>query len=188
MNTSYRGFIISAFRFASKIATDNFGKVSGITKAEDNNQVVTETDLEISNFLINEIRKTYPTHNIIDEEIGVIDNNSEYTWVIDPIDGTSNFAKGVPLFGIMIGLLKKDTPIAGGIALPAFSEICIAEKGKGAYCNNEKITISSEDNLLFTLLAYGIKRTQILQKRSAIYWLRLFSISKIYAQVIALMI
>jgi myo-inositol-1(or 4)-monophosphatase len=110
----------------------------------------------VGNFLIKRIAQVYPKYNVIDEEAGVIDKKSKYTWVIDPIDGTSNFARGVPLYGIMIGLLDGDMPVAGGIALPAFSEICVAEKGKGAWCNSKRLTVNNESNLLSTLIAYGI--------------------------------
>jgi myo-inositol-1(or 4)-monophosphatase len=112
--------------------------------------------LKIGKMLINEIQIKFPEHNVIDEEAGIINKGSLFTWVIDPIDGTSNFAQGIPLYGIMIGLLKEGEPIAGGLALPSFSEIYVAEKGKGAYCNKEKIIVSSEANLWNSLVAYGI--------------------------------
>lgn len=140
----------------SDIARNSFGKVAGTTKGGDNNQVLTETDLEIGKTLIEKIQKEYPEHNIIDEEAGVIDNKSDFTWVIDPIDGTSNFANGIPLYGIMLGLLKDNEPVAGGLALPNFSEIYIANKGNGAYCNGEKISVTRENNLKNSLVAYGI--------------------------------
>lgn len=153
----YSKFIAQTLEEASIIANRNFGKVSVVsTKKGDNNQVLTQTDLEVGNLIVGKIKEAYPNHNIIDEEAGVIDKSSEYTWVVDPIDGTSNFANGVPLYGIMIGLLKSGVPIAGGIALPAFKEICSAEKGKGAFCNGEKIQVTKEKNLLSTLVAYGI--------------------------------
>lgn len=63
----------------------------------------------------------------------MIDKDSQYTWVIDPIDGTSNFANGVPTYGVMLGLLDKSNPIAGGIALPFFKEICTAQKDQGTF-------------------------------------------------------
>src|SRR5438105_2458127 len=101
-------FIEKNLQEASEIANKSFGKVTGTIKGEDANQVLTETDLAIGKLLIEKIKRIYPTYNIIDEEAGVIDNHSEYTWVIDPIDGTSNFASGSPLYGIMIGLLQND--------------------------------------------------------------------------------
>lgn len=152
----YQNFIANASEEVSVIARDNFGKVSGVVKEGDNNQVLTETDLQIGKAIIDRIKIEFPEHNIIDEEAGVIDNKSNFTWVIDPIDGTSNFANGIPLYGIMLGLLKDNEPIAGGLALPSFSEIYVAEKGKGSYCNGEKISISKETDLRNSLVAYGI--------------------------------
>lgn len=153
----YSKFIAQTLQKASQKANRNFGKVSVVsTKEGDNNQVLTQTDLEVGNLIVGKIKKTYPDHNIIDEEAGVIDNSSEYTWVVDPIDGTSNFANGVPLYGIMIGLLKGGKPIAGGIALPAFNEIYLAEKDKGAFCNGEKLHVTHETKLLSALVAYGL--------------------------------
>lgn len=152
----YQKFIEESLQKASQIASSNFGKVAGVVKAGDSNQVLTETDVEIGRLLIGFIQKEFPEHNIIDEEAGVIDKNSEYTWVIDPIDGTSNFAKGIPNYGIMMGLLKNDVPIAGSISLPFFHEICVAEKGEGTFCNKEKLLVTKETNLLSALVAYQI--------------------------------
>ncbi len=150
----YQSFLEGILKEASDIAREKFGKVSGTTKPEDNNQVLTDADLAIGRHIISRIDSVYPQHNIIDEEAGVIDRQSELTWVIDPIDGTSNFAQGIPLYGIMIGLLDKDVPIAGGIALPFSQGIYTAEKGQGAYCNGERIHATEETNLLSVLVAY----------------------------------
>ena len=153
---TYQKFLTDVLQVASDIANKHYGKVSSTTKTEDNNQVLTQADIEIGKFLIEEVQKSYPNYNVIDEETGIIDKKSDYTWVIDPIDGTSNFANGIPTYGIMIGLLNKDLPISGGIALPFFSEIAVAEKGEGAFCNDEKLNVTSEENLLKELIAYGI--------------------------------
>lgn len=152
----YKSFILEVLDEVSEIARSSFGKVSGTTKPEDNNQVLTETDIQIGNAIVDAIRAKYPEHNIIDEEAGVIDNSSKYTWVVDPIDGTSNFANGVPTYGIMIGLLEDATPIAGGMALPSFSQIYVATKGGGAFCNGSPVHVTNEQDLLKTLVAYGI--------------------------------
>jgi len=149
-------FLKNCLEEAAKIANENFGKVSGTIKESDNNQVLTETDLAIGKFLVNKVKETYPDYNIIDEEAGVVDNGSDFTWVIDPIDGTSNFANGVPTYGIMMGLLEKETPIAGGIALPFFNQIAIAEKGKGTFINGERVFVTEEKHLINTLVSYGI--------------------------------
>ena len=149
-------FIDAVLNDASVVANRSFGKVSGTVKPEDNNQVLTETDIEIGNLIVSRVKADYPEWNIIDEEAGVIDNGSEYTWVVDPIDGTSNFANGVHTYGILLGLLKDGTPVAGGIALPYFNEVYVAEKGKGAFCNGQPVTVSEEPRLLNSLVAYGI--------------------------------
>lgn len=149
-------FLQSLLEYTSEIARQNFGKVLGYNKSSDNNQVLTETDLEIGKYIVDAITTQFPDHNIIDEEAGVIDRGSTYTWVVDPIDGTSNFANGAPTYGTMIGLLEEATPIAGGLSLPSFHEIFLAEKGQGATCNGVKLSVSKEEHLLKTLVAYGI--------------------------------
>ncbi len=152
----YAGFVKSILEESSSIASGYFGKVSAEVKEGDNNQVLTDADLAIGNFILRQISKTFPEHNIIDEEKGIIDNDSRYTWVVDPIDGTSNFASGSPLYGTLLGLLDNDQPIVGGASLPSFGEIYVAESGGGSFCNGEKISVSTEKNLLNSLVAYGI--------------------------------
>lgn len=152
----YQKFIEESLKKASIISSSNFNKVSGVSKGDDNNQVLTQTDIEVGKLLVSLFQKEFPEYNIIDEEAGVIDKGSEFTWVIDPIDGTSNYAAGVPNYGTMIGLLKNDIPIAGGISLPFYGEITVAEKGEGAFCNGEKLSVTKENNLLSTLVAYQI--------------------------------
>lgn len=152
----YLGFISEQLRAASKLAQEKYGHVTSTTKETDNNQVLTEADLAIGELLVEKVQATYPDHNVIDEEAGVIDNKSDYTWVIDPIDGTSNFANALPTYGVMIGLLEGDQAIAGGIALPAFKQMYVGEKDQGAFRNGLDITVSEETKLLSSLVAYGI--------------------------------
>lgn len=151
---NYSEFIYDVLSQASFLANNYFGKVSGVTKKDDNNQVLTQADLEIGKFLGNKVIEIFPQYNVIDEEAGVIDQGADLTWVIDPIDGTSNFANGIPTYGIYIGLLQKNTPIAGGVALPSFQKIYTAEKGAGCFCNKLLVTVSSEKNLAQSLVAY----------------------------------
>jgi len=152
----YADFLSDILTQTSKLSVDQFGKVSGTTKTGDNNQVLTETDLEIGRTVIAAISRRYPDHNIIDEEAGVIDHGSQFTWVVDPIDGTSNFANGIPTYGIMVGLLDGSTPVAGGLALPSFNEIYVAEKGQGTTCNGKMVRVTDKKELLSCLVAYGI--------------------------------
>lgn len=152
----YQPFLKQTLQKASGIALDNFGKVSGVAKSHDNNQVLTVTDVAVGKLIVSEIQEAYPNHNVVDEEAGVIDNNSPFTWVVDSIDGTSNYAAGLPFYGVMIGLLKGSVPIVGGVELPFFTETFIAEKDKGSFCNGKKLTVTKETNLLSTLVMYPI--------------------------------
>jgi myo-inositol-1(or 4)-monophosphatase len=152
----YRTFLIEQLKLAAETANKYFGKVSGSVKPDDVNQVLTEADIQIGKQLVAAVQKAYPDHNVIDEEAGVVDKASKYTWVIDPIDGTSNFAAGTPDYGIMIGLLEGSTPIAGGIIAPAHNRLYVAIKGEGATCNGAPIHVTKAAKLINTLISYGI--------------------------------
>lgn len=156
INMDFLQFIKNNLDKASGIAMNNFGKVSSTVKGGDTNAVLTKTDLEIGELIIKNIRDNFPEHNIINEETGVVDKKSSFTWVIDPIDGTSNFAAGLPFFGVMLALMKDEQPLFSGISLPYFKEVYLAEKTKGAFCNGEKVEVTKEDNLLKVLVGYGI--------------------------------
>jgi len=152
----YHDFVNKSLQEAAAIAKINYGKVKSIAKGIDGNQILTQTDLDIGRLLIDRVKNKYPSHNIIDEETGVFNRNSDYTWVIDPIDGTSNYANGLPMYGIMIGLLQQNIPIIGGVILPAFNELYYAEKDGGAFCNDTKITVTTETDLRKLLIVYMI--------------------------------
>jgi myo-inositol-1(or 4)-monophosphatase len=152
----YQTFIENILDQSSEIALEHFGSVKGWAKDGDKQTVLTDADLAIGRYIINAISKEYSQHNVIDEEAGVIDRQSEFTWVVDPIDGTSNFAAGSPLYGIMIGLLENDMPVAGGFALPSLGEIYVAVKGRGANLNGKPIHVSKSTHLGEVLLAFGL--------------------------------
>ncbi len=153
---NFSTFLRESMEEASALAVQYFGKVTGTVKPGDNNQVLTDADIAVGKLLVQRSREAFPQANIIDEEAGIIDNGSEYTIVIDPIDGTSNFANGLPFFGIFLGVLSGAQPIAGAIALPALGHIYLAEKGKGATRNGQAIRVSSTEELKNALVAYGV--------------------------------
>lgn len=167
----YTDFLTQTLQGAAKIAADMFGKTTN--KKKNDTSIVTEADLKIGKYIISEIEKQYPTYNIIDEETGVIDRHSEYTWTLDPIDGTINFADGIPFYGVMIGLLKSDKPYAGAYILPYFQEIYIAEKGEGAYLNGKKLQIHDRKDFSMISVNFGIARfgTSIAALRQQARWL-----------------
>jgi myo-inositol-1(or 4)-monophosphatase len=149
-------FVSSLLDQASAVALQSWGKVKATVKPGDRNQVLTATDLEVGHLLTQRIGSAFPAHNILDEELGAIDHGSDWTWVTDPIDGTSNFAEGLPHFGIQVALLRNDQPVLGGIALPAFGQIALASLGRGAKLDGVNMHASTETDLSNVLVAYGI--------------------------------
>lgn len=107
----------------------------------------TQADLDAEKKIIEIIKKSFPSHNIIAEESGIEDRGSEYSWAIDPVDGTIPFADGLPFFGVSIGLLKNMKPYLGVINMVAHNELFWAEEGKGAFKNGKKISVSKESKL-----------------------------------------
>lgn len=156
MSALYHKFIQNTLGSSSELAKKYFGHVSSRTKSDDPHQVLTDADIAIGSMIINKIHYSFPFDNIIDEEAGVINQGSQVTWIIDPIDGTSNFAAGLPTYGIMLGVLQNHIPHAGGIFLPAFDTFYYAQKGKGATKNNVPISVSPEKNLERHLVAIGL--------------------------------
>jgi myo-inositol-1(or 4)-monophosphatase len=137
---------IAAAKQASIIAMERFGNVQHvINKDKVRKEFVTDVDLQIEGEIITVIRDEYPDHSILTEEQGALDQNSEYRWIVDPLDGTHNYARKLPIFGVSIALEYKNKVVLGVISLPYFNEIYRAERGKGAYLNNEKISVSGVD-------------------------------------------
>jgi myo-inositol-1(or 4)-monophosphatase len=114
-----KDLLISSLKISGEILLGYFDKPIFENKKESQSNIVTEADLESERTILRLIREKYPQHNIISEEYGFINNNSDYTWIIDPLDGTSNFTSGIPWFGILISLFNGNTPVMGGANLPA---------------------------------------------------------------------
>jgi len=121
--------------------------------------ILTEADTESEKLILDKIKKNFPSHNIISEEVGTIDKKSEYTWIIDPLDGTIFFSKGIPLYSVAIGLKYKEDMILGVVYSPITKELFFAEKGKGAFLNDKKINVSSIDSLSKSFITIDYKPT-----------------------------
>lgn len=117
--------------------------------------LVTEVDKKSEAKIIDIIKAEYPEHNILSEEIGALETNSEFKWVIDPIDGTINYAHKIPICCVSIAVEKAGEIIYGLIYNPIAGEMFYAEKGKGAFYNDDKISVSKENNLKKSLLVTG---------------------------------
>ena len=141
-------FIQKIAKAAGKAVLKRFGK-DGVaySKSEYAYDVVTNADLLSEKIMISAIRKAYPKHGILSEESGEINKGADYRWIIDPIDGTMNFAASVPLFGIMVCLTHKDKVILSAIYLPITDELFFAKAGKGAYRNGKRIHCSNMKSL-----------------------------------------
>lgn len=116
-------------------------------KNNDASNLVTEVDLLSEKNIISVLKKHFPKHNIISEEAGRENNGSEYTWVIDPLDGTVSFAHNMPHFSVAVGLLKDNKPIVGVIYNVKTDKLYWAEEGKGVFVDGKKIKVSKIDTL-----------------------------------------
>ncbi|NJK98077.1 MAG: inositol monophosphatase, partial [Bacteroidales bacterium] len=143
---------------AGRIQKEHYHKAHIIDQKESISSIVTEVDLMCDKAITEVIIRDFPGHNILTEESGFQNNKSEYTWVVDPLDGTSNFAAGIPWFGVLIALFYKDTPILAGAILPVENLMYIAEAEKGAYVNDIKIVIP-DNTLVNSLAGFGIDFT-----------------------------
>lgn len=117
--------------------------------------LVTDADKACEELILKTIRVHFPDHSILSEEIGAVDHNGDYKWIIDPIDGTTNFAHGLPLFAISIAVVYKGKPIIGVVEVPALKETFWAQEGRGAYVGNKEIHVSKTAKLEASLLATG---------------------------------
>lgn len=141
---------------AGKIAIAEFAK-SGSLKLDFKSEkdLVTEADRKVEAFIISEVYKRFPGHDIFGEETGKTGKGSEFCWVIDPIDGTTSFVHGQPFFSVSIALKRDGVTLAGAVNAPKLGELFWAEKGQGAYCNENRIQVSSRDRLVDSVLATG---------------------------------
>jgi myo-inositol-1(or 4)-monophosphatase len=103
---------------------------------------VTIYDKHVEDMVRKALLGRWPHHGIIGEEYGVSEPSSEYTWIIDPVDGTHNFIRGIPMFGVSIGLLKGSEFCGGVIYMPCTDKLYAAEKGSGAFCNGRRLQVS----------------------------------------------
>ena len=140
----------------SKVIIRDFGEVEKLQVSRKGpGDFVTKTDKKVEKIIIEELEKARPKYGFIAEESGEKKNESEFNWVIDPIDGTSNFMHGIPHFAISIALEKNGEVISGIVCDPIKNETFYAEKGRGAYLNNRRIRVSSRKSLDEVIGLYG---------------------------------
>ena len=151
-------FAIETAREAGQILLEKFGKKINIFFKGDIN-LVTEADLASEKLIIEKIRSYYPKHQILAEESGesvaVVDGDKRWKWIIDPLDGTTNFAHGYPCFCVTIALERDGEIVVGATFDPTRDEMFSAEKGQGATLNNRQIRVSETEKLANALIVTG---------------------------------
>ncbi len=147
---------IEAAREAGRFLKLSVGKVRNVEqkKGEERN-LVSEIDRGAEERIIGIIKRHYPAHAILAEESGGSEAPAEYRWIIDPLDGTTNFLHGLPIFCVSIGVEHKGEVVAGVVYDPCRDEMFTAEKGSGAFLNGKRLKVSGSARLIESLLVTG---------------------------------
>lgn len=117
--------------------------------------LVTEADRRSEALIVGRLQELFPDHDIVGEEGGGRQTNAEYCWYVDPLDGTTNFAHGFPVFCVTLGLARRSEVVAGVVFDPIHNELFTSERGAGAFLNGERIRVSETATLAESLLATG---------------------------------
>ena len=147
--------IIEISKQAGSLIREGFGKSVQIEYKTTDINLVTEIDKSSEKMIIDFISAKYPSHSILAEESGGDTKDSEYLWVVDPLDGTTNFAHGLPIFSVSIGVQKNNETIAGVVYDVMRDVIYSAELGGGAFAGSEQIRVSDKESLKQSLLVTG---------------------------------
>ena len=154
MDDDLKRVALKAVKEGSAILMKYFGKIKSIDyKGEIN--LVTEADQRSEEVILSIIKDSYPNHRILAEETGESGNSSSFKWIIDPLDGTTNYAHGYPCFCVSLAIEYEEEVIYGAVYDPVKDELFTAEKGKGAFINGKAIKTSSTKQLDQSLLCTG---------------------------------
>lgn len=145
---------IGAARKAGALLKERLGD-AGVVEFKGAVDLVTEMDRRSEELIVGELSRAFPGHGILTEESPELHGNSGYRWIIDPIDGTTNYAHALPVFCVSIAFEDKGEVTLGVVYNPMLDELFVAEKGKGAFLNGKKIRVSKIDSLNKSLLATG---------------------------------
>jgi len=147
--------LIKATEAGARVLQHFFNGKFSVSSKSMINDLVTEADIASEKAIIATIKKAFPEHFILSEEAGELKMDSEYKWFIDPIDGTVNFANGIPLCCVSIGLEKAGEMILGAVYNPIINEFFFAEKNDGATLNDKKIKVSDKAEVATSCLVTG---------------------------------
>jgi len=156
---SLKIFLVDLALQAGKIQMKFYNKAHQISR-KPNEGIVTEADLATERYIIKKILRNFPKSSIITEETGEYAGDNSLTWIIDPIDGTSNYAHGFPFFCVSIGVYEGDEARAGVVYNPCLKEFFVAERGKGTFLNNKRVRVSSTKKIKDSLIGTGFYYSQ----------------------------
>lgn len=139
---------------AGQILRDGYGKQHSISR-KGRIDLVTEMDRLSEAFLIEQVRSRFPAHTIDSEESGRMDGAEESCWYIDPLDGTTNYAHNIPIFSVSIAYAQAGQVLLGVVYDPMRDECFTAERGRGAFCNGQRLSVSGASDLSRSLLVTG---------------------------------
>lgn len=159
-----RETLIRAAKAGATILKNNFNTSFQVNNKAGVNNLVTEIDHACEAEIIKTIHDVYPNHQILSEECGSIEGSQEYRWIIDPIDGTVNFAHSIPMCCVSIALEKNQEIEMGVVFNPLVNEFFYAEKAKGAFLNDVRIRVSENDEIEKACLATGFPYTFLNEK------------------------
>lgn len=149
-------FAESTARKAGEVLMDFFGKEGlEISSKSSGVDLVTEADRQAEQIILDAVRRRFPDHGILSEEAGSRESESEWRWVVDPLDGTTNFAQGFPLFCISMALQHRGKSVVGVIYVPVLDRMATAAAGKGAFVDGKKMSVSQKKVLNQCVLATG---------------------------------
>lgn len=138
-----RKTMIEACRIAGDYLMQNFRKDKSLLKKRGmSKEIITEYDKQSDKLIIDRLSKDFPNHNLLTEETGRIDRSSQFTWIVDSMDGSGNFAAGNPFFSVSVALVKEDKPVLAAIYAPFLDEFYTAEQGKGAFLGDSRLEVS----------------------------------------------
>jgi len=155
MNDKYLEIAIKAARAAGKIHLEHFRQKFELDFKSSNYDLVTSADTESEIVIKNIIKESFPDHGFLGEEEGSENPDADFIWIIDPLDGTNNFASGMPIFCCSIALAYQNEVIVGVIYDPTRDELFSASKGGKAFLNNKPIGVSHISDLKQSLLITG---------------------------------
>lgn len=158
INPNFKKVALRATKEAGEILEKHFGKSVEVSFKKDSS-LVSNIDLQTEEVIVKLIKKNFPTHNILAEEMGG-KIGEKYTWIIDALDGTTNYIKKFPFFSSSVALLYKRDPILGVVFNPVSKEFYFAEKGKGAFLNGKKIRVGIKQTLLGACFLVNKGRTE----------------------------